>query len=150
MRIFSKNIHIRSLLVDILNLFLLQSKRKKIYILVFIAALPLFILAWFGMLVSPVVCFFAGLAGFILIISIIYGLPYDYLSIIFSIFLLVIGVISVFSFRSLLKTLQLLSKSGEFLFELLLLTVGAILGLWALTYMVTWTIVTSNCFPYWI
>lgn len=130
------NIRIRSVFVDVLKLCLLASKKRKVFILIFLAAIPLVILIWAGLFVSLAPCLFIGLSGlYSFFVPLFSSKPHiDY----FALSLSLIGLASVLAFGSYLKWLRRSFNSGEVLLEQLLPIIGVILWLFGLIGVIIW------------
>jgi hypothetical protein len=138
-----RTLRIRSLLVDVLKLFLLKSRQKKVFILAFLAGLPLSILVWLLMLVALPVTLFLGLGGlFVFILSFTSMTPFtpdkSYLKYFALLTPLMVGI-TFFACRSQYKlyfrTLKTSFQSREFYIEILLPIIGVILGLLGLVWL---------------
>jgi hypothetical protein len=129
------NIRIRSVFVDFLKTCLFTSKKRKIFILVFLIALPIGILVWFGLLGSLAFVLFFGLSGlYLLITSSMTGRPFGYLD--FAV--LFVNLAGCCAGIWYFKNLRGSFKSGEIIIESLLPGMGAIVLLLVLIRVAIW------------
>jgi len=129
-----KNIRIKSGLVDYLKMCLLLMQKRKIYILVFLASLPMFILVWTGLLESLAFCLFFCFLSLFMFINSFTEASIDYSALF--LFLFFLGCIcATFPY---FKALRASFKSGEILIEQLLPVIGAVLWLLVLIGVAIW------------
>jgi hypothetical protein len=135
------DIQVRSVIMNFLGVSLRARQKRKVFILIFLVALPLVFLIWAGLFVSLAFCLSAGLAGLYLLLvpffSSTNNRPHvDY----FAIFLFLIGLVSVFACGSYFRWLRRSFNSGVIFFEQLLPIAGAILWLFGLIGVIIWLV----------
>ena len=112
-------------------------QKRKIFILVFLVALPMVILVWIGLLGSLAFCLSLGLSGlYLFITSITEALRFDY----FALSLFLIGLASICAGVPYFKNLRNSFNSGKILVEQLLPAIGVILWLLGLIGVVIWLV----------
>ena len=130
---------VRSVFVEFLKVCLQLSRKRKIFILIFLATLPIIILVWFGMLGSLAAVLFLSLSGlYVLITSRMTGLPFGGSLAFAALFVNLAGCCAgIWYFKKLLSSF----KSGEIIIESLLPAIGAIVFLLGVIVVAIWLII---------